>query len=107
MIVVWNKNHGPISLPSGVECSVSIMRPGHLGNPFIVGAHGTREEVVAKFRLYFDDQMKNESSKTFKAVKELVELAKRCDKLYLVCCCVPRLCHGQVLKEKVEELLKV
>lgn len=31
--------------------TVSVARPGSLGNPFIVGKHGTREECVRLFGL--------------------------------------------------------
>lgn len=42
---VLNKHHGP--LPSG---AVYIGRPSRWGNPFIIGRHGDRAAVIAKYR---------------------------------------------------------
>ena len=36
------------------------MRPSILGNPFIIGQDGTREEVIAKFRKYFERRIHND-----------------------------------------------
>jgi hypothetical protein len=75
------------TIPPG---SVSIMRPGPWGNPFLIGrdGHGTRKQVVAMHRKWFCDQ------------PEMVARAKReLRGKDLVCCCAPAACHGTVLLE--------
>lgn len=68
---------------------VSIMRPGYFGNQYIIGKHGTREEVVQKHwtnllsRLRYDDLF----------LKELLKLRGKT----LGCCCTPEICHGDNL----------
>ena len=68
-----------------------IGRPGIWGNPFIVGIHGTRQEVVQKYREYL------------LATPALVELARKELKgKVLGCFCKPLECHGDVLVELIE-----
>lgn len=61
-------------------------RGGPWGNPFVIGEHGTRDEVIAKYRAWLNDS------------QELIELAKReLAGKDLVCFCAPRACHGDIL----------
>lgn len=65
---------------------VRIDRKTRWGNPFRVGMHGTREEVVAMF----EDHLKKRP--------DLVEAIKReLRGKDLVCWCAPLPCHGDVL----------
>jgi len=66
---------------------VYIGRPGPWGNPFKVGEHGDREQVIAKFRAYL---MNNEN-----LLARLPELKGK----VLGCWCHPKPCHGDVLVE--------
>lgn len=75
--------------------AIYIGRPSIWGNPFVVGMHGTREEVIAKYekRLCADPAL----------LARLPELEGK----DLVCWCAPLPCHGDVLirlanKEKVK-----
>lgn len=64
---------------------VFIGRPSIFGNPFKIGVHGTREEVIEKFREYL------------KKTPHLVELAKDVLKgKVLGCWCKPAPCHGDI-----------
>ena len=62
------------------------------GNPFMIGVHGNRMEVIEKFRRYI---MKDKL------------LLKRCKEelkgKVLGCHCAPRACHGEVLAEIANE----
>lgn len=75
------------------DFDVFIGRPSQWGNPFKIGIHGTREEVVAKYREWIlngDGQY----------------LLDEIDDLYgktLGCYCKPEDCHGDVLLEIIEE----
>ena len=65
---------------------VYVGRPTKWGNPFVIGVHGTREEVVALYREYIlNSRLKD----------ELHELTGR----NLICWCAPLACHADVLLE--------
>ena len=59
------------------------------GNPFIEGRHGTRAEVIAKYRAWICDQPE--------LIAALPELRGR----DLVCWCAPEACHGDLLLQLV------
>lgn len=68
--------------------AVDIMRPGKWGNPFVIGRHGTREEVIEKYRVWLTER------------PQLVRLAQlTLGGRDLLCCCAPLPCHGDVLIE--------
>ena len=70
------------------EFNVYIGRPGPFGNPFHIGADGTREEVVEKYAAWVLTQ--TELLATIKT-----ELKGK----VLGCWCAPSLCHGDILVE--------
>jgi len=80
---------------------VYIGRPGPWGNPFVIGEHGTRAEVITKYRDYV---LNNPGL--------LAKLPELKDKV-LGCWCKPHACHGDVLvnllddeqRKKVQQLL--
>jgi hypothetical protein len=62
---------------------------GEWGNPFEVGRHGTREEVIWKYEDWMRSRMRTDPA-----------LRERVRGLYgktLACHCVPKRCHGEVL----------
>ena len=70
---------------------VRICRPGQWGNPFLIGRDGDRGEVIEKYRQWIQTQPK--------LLTQLPMLkGKR-----LGCYCAPLPCHGDVLKEMVDE----
>ncbi len=74
---------------------IYIGRGGPWGNPFPVGQDGTREEVIAKYRMWItsDDRV---------AVALRANLHLLRGKV-LGCFCAPRPCHGDVLAELADE----
>jgi len=78
---VWNKRDG--SRPAS---AVYVGRPTAFGNPFKVGVHGTREEVIARFEEWIE-------SKPGLVARVKTELRGR----DLVCWCAPKACHADVL----------
>lgn len=70
-----------------------IGRPSPLGNPFIIGRDGTREQVVIKFKHYAVN-----NSEIMELIRQLPENA------VLGCFCAPQDCHGYAIKEIWEEL---
>ncbi len=84
---VYNKYH-----KDAPKDAVYIGRPGPWGNPFSIGADGTRSEVVA---LYSDlvDQ-----SPGFKE-----DIKRNLRGKDLVCFCAPSPCHGDILLKVANE----
>lgn len=64
-----------------------VLPRGRWGNPFEIGVHGTRDEVIELYRQWLPQQ-----SDLIAALPELK--GKR-----LGCHCHPRACHGSVLAE--------
>jgi hypothetical protein len=65
---------------------VYIGRPGPWGNPYIVGKHGSREQVIAKFEKWL---MRRPSL--------VARVRKELKGKILGCWCSPYNCHGEVL----------
>ena len=65
---------------------IFIGRPSKWGNPFIIGVHGNRKEVVRQYQLWLA-----ENEKLLEALPEL--FGKR-----IACFCAPSLCHGHILR---------
>ena len=73
-----------------MENKVYIGRPSIWGNPYIIGKHGSREDVIAKYEKYLEN-----CPLVTARLKELVGRD-------LVCHCKPKSCHGDVLAKLVE-----
>ncbi len=72
-----------------VNNTVLIDRRTKWGNPFKLGADGSREEVIARYRAYLWHHIQAGDI----ALEELAEL----DGCWLACHCAPLPCHGDVL----------
>jgi len=73
---------------------VYIGRGSKWGNPFKIGEHGDRSEVIRKYKAY---------------ILEKPELLAALPELYgkiLGCWCSPKACHGDVLIELCEKAIK-
>lgn len=69
-----------------------VGRPSKYGNPFVIGRHGTREQVIERYR----DHLKSNP--------HLVNLARQeLRGKDLVCFCSPLACHADVLLEVANE----
>lgn len=74
--------------------AIYIGRGTKWGNPYVIGKHGTRKEVIEKYKRDLEESMKKLSF-----IDQLLELEGR----DLVCFCKPAPCHGDVLVDKVHE----
>ena len=83
---VWNKRD-----PATPKDAVYVGRPTKWGNPYVIGKDGTRAEVIEKYRAFLIEHVY--TSDLFMA--DLRELRGK----DLVCWCVPRPCHAEVLME--------
>jgi hypothetical protein len=82
--------HVDLGAPRAVQCKrerhhVYIGRPSKWGNPFVVGKHGTREQVIERYERWL---LGNDA-----LMAALPELRGK----VLGCWCAPRACHGDVL----------
>jgi hypothetical protein len=96
MIQVTNKRNGA----SGEY----IGRPSPLGNPFVIGRDGDRDEVIAKYYDWLINILMTDLGNP--AAKELTRLRgiyEDMGELTLVCWCAPQACHGDVIKHIIEE----
>ncbi len=72
-----------------VNSTVLIDRRSKWGNPFKLGADGSREEVIARYRADLWRRIRAGEV----SLKDLAEL----DGCWLACWCEPLPCHGDVL----------
>jgi len=82
--------HVDLGAPRAVHCKrerhhVYIGRPSKWGNPFVVGKHGTREQVIERYERWL---LGNDA-----LMAALPELRGK----VLGCWCAPRACHGDML----------
>lgn len=73
---------------------VKIDRTTIFGNPFIIGRDGTREEVIAKYKHWFWNRIKED----WNFEREVISLWG----YKLGCWCKPLACHGDVIKAFLE-----
>jgi hypothetical protein len=67
------------------RCDVYIGRPSEWGNPFVIGEHGNREDVVRLYEEWIVNQ------------PELMAKVGELHGKRLGCWCAPHACHGDVL----------
>ena len=69
------------------DFDVYIGRPSKWGNPFEIGKHGNRAEVIAKYRTWIQSR------------PDLLISLPELRGMVLGCWCYPKACHGDVLAE--------
>lgn len=74
------------------SCDVLITRPSKWGNPFKIGEHGDRLQVIKKYEDWIRTQPE--------LLKSLHELEGK----ILGCCCKPQPCHGDILVKLLKEI---
>ena len=79
---------------------VYIGRPSALGNPFVIGRDGDREEVIRKYRDFLNTAI-HDDERIKAEFERLEELNKKGD-VILICWCAPSKCHGEIIKEIIE-----
>lgn len=70
-------------------------RPSPFGNPFRIGPDGTREQVMAKFKDYFDRRIRRDM--IFRAAVAMLK-----GKI-LGCYCKPLPCHCDIIADYLNE----
>lgn len=116
MIQIVNKHYHQ---PTTNTNDFYIGRGSPLGNPFTsiknrkTKAQFTcenREESVEKYKEYLLQAIKDKNPTICNKLNEIYIAAKKAKEnnsiVYLVCFCAPKLCHGDVLKEIINQKLK-
>lgn len=78
--------------------AIYIGRGSKWGNPFVIGEHGTRDQVCNMYAEHMDNRIRQGTL----TLQELAELHGK----DLVCFCAPARCHGHYLKRKAFEAYK-
>lgn len=92
-IIIVNKHHG--------KSGEYIGRGSPLGNPFVIGKDGSREQVIAKYRVWLNEQIMRKNPAVLDELNRLGNKAIDEKGLALQCFCYPKPCHGEVIKEKL------
>ena len=77
-----------------------VGRPGVLGNPFVVGRDGSREEAIGKYRRWLWGRLQEPGSLQERELRRLLEQARE-GELELLCWCHPLPCHAEVVRGAV------
>jgi len=81
---------------------INIMRPNVLGNPFMIGKDGNRTEVIEKYRHWLWSKVKSRTPDIITVLKRIKIETLTGNPVYLMCCCKPAPCHGDVVKACIE-----
>ena len=76
------------------EYDIYVGRGSKWGNPYAIGEHGTRDEVIEAYRRFLWKQIRSGDV----TIEDLLEL----DGKRLGCFCKPQACHGDVIAKAVE-----
>ncbi len=99
MIRVVNRHNHELTVSD-----YNICRGTPLGNPFKIDATRTRAEAIAFYKNYIQDKIKNKDKPVCATLNNIYKEAKTRD-VYLVCVCKPKSCHGDILKNILDEKL--
>jgi len=74
-----------------------VGRPTPLGNPFRLLREEDRNEVVARYAAWLDEQVRRGNPAVIRALEELYQRLKSEGGLTLLCFCAPKKCHAEVI----------
>jgi hypothetical protein len=78
---------------------VYVGRPTPLGNPFRLLREENRDQVVARYAVWLEEELHRGNPAVTRALEELYRRLKRQGTLTLLCFCAPRRCHAEVIAE--------
>lgn len=84
---------------------IGIVSPAILGNPFEMSSEDDREISVRKFYHYLREEFVKKEE-VYKELVRISDLVKSGKDVYLVCCCSPMLCHGDVVKNAIMGMIE-
>jgi len=81
-----------------------IGRPSPLGNPFQLEKEEDRLSVISRYREWILGQIMAKDEQVLSELSRLRQIAIEKGELRLQCWCAPKHCHGDVIKEIIENL---
>lgn len=105
-IRVGNKRKSSDFKPEIDEVVINIDRPHLLCNHFPISAKNCRETCLLAFKIDFELEMKRRSGVRYDEVCRIMDLLLDGKDVILMCWCKPLACHGDTIKEAVEQLLR-
>lgn len=80
----------------------NVARPSRLGNPYVIGKDGTRAEVIEKYRIWLDEQIKNKNPGVCYVLNEIYKTAQT-GNIFLECWCVGcgDDCHARIIESVI------
>jgi hypothetical protein len=82
-----------------------IGRPSPLGNPFTSKQEGSKEQAIAKYRLWLNTQWRTGYKPVCDELKRLAQKLKTTGEINLVCWCAPAKCHGEIIATAIRSIL--
>lgn len=98
-IIVANKRNGAQGEYVG-RCRGSV-----LGNPFVLGRDGDRDEVIGKYRTWLRWRIAARDTRVCGELDRLAVIARTNGTLTLVCFCAPLPCHADVIRGVLLEMV--
>jgi hypothetical protein len=92
-ITVGNRHKG--------DKGIYVGRPTPLGNPFVLETEADRPRILEQYEQWLDEQLQDPDSAASKEMQRLADLATEQD-VKLICSCSPRMCHADVIKQRLE-----
>lgn len=87
------------------EIFFKIDRTSPLGNPFHMEDETQRARVCEYYKVWFNDKVKKQDDTNFLNYLEFIYNKAKNNNIALGCWCSPKQCHGEVIKEYLEEKL--
>lgn len=88
---------------------VKVDRSSVLGNPFTMGADGKdeskRDEVCELYHKYLTEAIRDKDEEISEELNRLFIIFRKYKKLELFCWCAPKRCHGDSIKQIIEEAI--
>ena len=105
-VTVLGKN---CDFPEGTNSRTAFMiqrKTSCLGNPNIRGVHGNKAEVIEAFKIHLDKELEDEHSDISLQMYKFLNLIISGKDVHLKCGCKPAACHGDIIKDKLEQMLR-
>jgi len=96
-IAVINKRRHP----EEHALAVYVGRPSPLGNSFKMSKTMGREDMIARYALWLDEQLAWPDSAVTHEMARLRLILEEHGELTLVCWCAPLPCHGDAIRERL------
>lgn len=105
-IRIGNKRKSSSATPEAYEVIFNIDRPNPLANPYAITKTQNRQEVIMAFRKALDLDIRQRSGPRYQEICRIAQCVLDGQDVILMCWCQPLPCHGQVIKEAIEQMVR-